>query len=352
MSREREQWVDIGKGFAIVLVVLGHMFRGFTSANMYNNYTEYFRWIDFTIYSFHMPLFFMLSGYLYSKSSNITNIEQYKNMIVKKLLNLGVPYIVFSVLQTLITIILSSKTNNSLNFYDLMLIPIKPIAQFWFLYTLIAIFILVPLIELILKNDNIVFLLFLAFKFSGLFMHTGIKFFDNFLIWGFYFYCGKILLNNFKSLLKSKFSMIFSILIYIILNIYVFKMNNSNNLIINNIIDIILAISGCIFSFGIIRIITKGILSKYINFIGRKSFYIYLLHIIFCSGIRIVLVKLFKVDNFFIHTILGLLLGINVPILIAYWGENKVLIDFCFNPYKYVFQNKRILKDKTIRYSK
>ena len=43
-------WVDIYKGLGIVFVVLGHVF--------YDNYIG--QWI----YSFHMPMFFILYGYL------------------------------------------------------------------------------------------------------------------------------------------------------------------------------------------------------------------------------------------------------------------------------------------------
>ena len=52
---ERYTWIDCIKGIGIFLVVLGHIYK--------DNYIG--QWI----YSFHMPLFFMLSGYLmYAKS--------------------------------------------------------------------------------------------------------------------------------------------------------------------------------------------------------------------------------------------------------------------------------------------
>lgn len=46
----RIAWVDIAKGLGIFLVVLGHTYR----KNPVQNW----------IYSFHMPLFFILSGWL------------------------------------------------------------------------------------------------------------------------------------------------------------------------------------------------------------------------------------------------------------------------------------------------
>lgn len=45
----RIEWVDIAKGFGIILVVIGHMVKGNGIVGQY-------------IWAFHMPLFFFLSG--------------------------------------------------------------------------------------------------------------------------------------------------------------------------------------------------------------------------------------------------------------------------------------------------
>lgn len=55
--REREKWVDAVKGFAIYLVILGHSIQYATSQD-YNYAGNTFFQI---IYSFHMPLFMMMS---------------------------------------------------------------------------------------------------------------------------------------------------------------------------------------------------------------------------------------------------------------------------------------------------
>lgn len=54
---ERVKWIDYLKGFAILLMVIGHYQGTPTFLNVW-------------IYAFHMPLFFFLSGYL---SENILN---------------------------------------------------------------------------------------------------------------------------------------------------------------------------------------------------------------------------------------------------------------------------------------
>lgn len=54
MNKSRESYIDVVRGLAIVLVVLGHLGMPIT--------------INSFIYGFHMPLFFLLSGYLYTAS--------------------------------------------------------------------------------------------------------------------------------------------------------------------------------------------------------------------------------------------------------------------------------------------
>lgn len=53
MSKDRFLWLDTLKVMAIYLVVLGHIVS-----------TTYQPDLKGIIYSFHMPLFFMISGYL------------------------------------------------------------------------------------------------------------------------------------------------------------------------------------------------------------------------------------------------------------------------------------------------
>lgn len=64
--RERERWADAVRGFAIYLMVLGHCIQ-YATPNGY----EFKENIAFQmIYGFHMPLFMLVSGYLFWYSLN------------------------------------------------------------------------------------------------------------------------------------------------------------------------------------------------------------------------------------------------------------------------------------------
>ena len=53
-NHNRKQWLDIAKGIAIILMVIGHT----SIPNIASNF----------IYAFHMPLFFIASGLFFSVS--------------------------------------------------------------------------------------------------------------------------------------------------------------------------------------------------------------------------------------------------------------------------------------------
>lgn len=54
-DRQLIAWIDIAKGIAIILVVIGHCIPDAASSTGIS-VTEY-RWLHNIIYSFHMPLF-------------------------------------------------------------------------------------------------------------------------------------------------------------------------------------------------------------------------------------------------------------------------------------------------------
>lgn len=54
----RIEWLDSLKGFAIFLVVVGHVVLGYIRAETFMEYQWDLQLIYDLIYSFHMPLFF------------------------------------------------------------------------------------------------------------------------------------------------------------------------------------------------------------------------------------------------------------------------------------------------------
>lgn len=72
---KRIGWIDIARGIAILFVIIGHSLGNYMSTYFAN-----------LIYVFHMPIFFILSGYLYREKKR-------KRFLHSSFFNLLVPYI-------------------------------------------------------------------------------------------------------------------------------------------------------------------------------------------------------------------------------------------------------------------
>lgn len=94
---KRDMAMDWLKGIAIVLVVVGHNLYGIKSMTGFYN----------IIYSFHMPLFFFVSGYLEEKGKGKRNS---KKLIARRAVNLLLPYFTWTIVYNY-NMIVSGKTD-------------------------------------------------------------------------------------------------------------------------------------------------------------------------------------------------------------------------------------------------
>jgi len=132
ISTERIEWVDIAKGILIVLVVMGHVKSSYSSSGLLQdsivlNYSNAFA------YSFHMAAFFFLSGLLFSRKHSKKSLSA---RIIDKLIAYGIPYIIFSVVYWVMQILMASSSNHSIAMTDILKIFLFPFSYLWFVYAL------------------------------------------------------------------------------------------------------------------------------------------------------------------------------------------------------------------------
>ena len=138
----REKWVDDVKVIACILVVLGHFFQSMTKANILPE-NDLYEWFDTTIYYFHVPLFFICSGYIYQKYSKVNSVSNWCKNVAKKALALGVPYVTFTIATWVLKKVFSSSVNDQIGgLGDTILL--HPTAPYWYLYALFFIFLITP----------------------------------------------------------------------------------------------------------------------------------------------------------------------------------------------------------------
>jgi fucose 4-O-acetylase-like acetyltransferase len=136
---QRDLKIDALKGFAILLVVLGHAIQT-SAANFDNNIV--FR----IIYSFHIPLFMFLSGYIaYGRPINLS----------KKFTSLVIPFITWYMLLFLIY-----QTYKSVSFTDYIMRLVKsPDYGLWFLWVLFINFSLIKLCTRVPRYKDLLIIL-------------------------------------------------------------------------------------------------------------------------------------------------------------------------------------------------
>ena len=134
--------IDIARAICIILVVIGHYFPD-GSPQWYCNFRGW-------IYSFHMPAFMFISGYVYQ----LTHKEQpYLKFAGKKARRLLVPYLIVSVVIILIKILSQSLTGVQVKnpvgpdaFYKMFIGP-EAAFHLWFILALWWLFLVAPLFK-------------------------------------------------------------------------------------------------------------------------------------------------------------------------------------------------------------
>jgi len=284
----RIKWADVGKGIGLLLVILGHLVTYGHSV---------FNWI----FSFHMPLFFFLSGYVLK--SEVKNLKPF----LKKIgINLIIPYFVFVIIGLVVSLIIPGwqPTSYKVVFLDVFY-AVTPeslhVGQIWFLfclavvqilfwlylklnlkskYSIIISICLFAIVAFLIHKLNIYFLIdkvhyrFLPFKLDTAFM--GLFFFSI----GYYAKLTQIV----KKLLTKKIYLnIFFMVIALGINIFFgAHLNGTVNIADNNynnlIYYVIAAFAGILSVLYLSKLLENDILLSYM---GKNSLSIFSLHSFF-----------------------------------------------------------------------
>lgn len=133
-ARCREIWVDTAKGAAIVLVVIGHAWRGLEAAGLLLDLPPgVFAAIDQRIYAFHMPLFFLLSGLFLQQSLCVRPVADY---VGSRLLRLFWPMLLWTYVFAAVKVLAGTLANSPIGVEEALHSPIPGRWHFWFLWAL------------------------------------------------------------------------------------------------------------------------------------------------------------------------------------------------------------------------
>lgn len=304
----REYWVDYVKVFACLLVLLGHFVQSMVKVGIIPE-NNLFEWFNGTIYFFHVNLFFICSGYLYQKNECRRTFRDRIDSIYKKALNLGIPYLVFSTITYLLKYLFSNDVNEQVSNYFHVIFN-APLSPYWYLYALFFIFLVSHVFTG--KKDmifSVVIAVLLYYITAIPMLNVPYCVYITFL-WIIWFVLGQAIfvLKEFVGN-RMRFNRVLGIILgsfFLILSFFFYNTESKT-------IVLVLGLVACISITFLIMDCPK---SKVLSFFSKYTFQIYLMHTIFASCMRIILLKL-DIGNVFVHFVLGLFASIFGPIIIS-----------------------------------
>lgn len=150
MNNQRIEWIDTLKFIGMFYIYIGHL--GAASGKLYP-----------FVFSFHVPLFFFMSGLLYKKREGLLGLA---NKIRNSFVKIIIPYIVFSLIGVFIYAIKWNLPTERIN--EMLLnaaFGIRnqvPITSLWFLPCLFLVVIYYSILDYLVKNRLVIFILSFA----------------------------------------------------------------------------------------------------------------------------------------------------------------------------------------------
>ncbi|WP_191566673.1 acyltransferase family protein [Metabacillus idriensis] len=298
MSNKRISYIDSLKGIGIFLVIYAHSGVLPTYAVNY-------------IYSFHMPLFFFISGFLFSRKK----YANFNSFFKRKVNTILVPYFIFSILSYIFWVFIGSKFggdsllnisifkpiigilySNGIDYWLIHNIPL------WFLTCLFLVEIAYYYISRFKYKDILILLCILSVMGYVLSLYSVAR-----LPWGFnvalnaipFFGIGHLLRNKLNKDLIQSYSLNRWILmsVCLIINLFMVYLNGrvdmNENYYNNYFYFYIGAFTGITFWLMFAKLFDKSNLLKYL---GKNSVILLCTHIIYLSISKGIILYLFEIE--------------------------------------------------------
>ena len=324
--RTREKWVDDVKVIACILVVLGHFFQSMTKANILPE-NDLYKWFNTTIYYFHVPLFFICSGYLYQKYSKVNSVDSWCKNVAKKALALGVPYLTFSTATWLLKTMFADSVNKQADSLFSTLV-VNPSAPYWYLYALFFIFLVTPTFSSV-KATAVGLIVALAAKILILTGGRAIYAVSTVLSNGIWFVLGMSICAFNVQLKGKRVQGTICELLFVILSIAVYTVEISGG-----VISFAMGLLACV----AVILMVAGFEEKFsrgMDFLAKYTMPIFLMHTLFAAPMRSVLLKM-GIENASIHVVLGLSISFAGPIIAAWIMKKTKWLEFFLYPNKFI----------------
>jgi fucose 4-O-acetylase-like acetyltransferase len=313
-------WINLARGFIIIMVVYRHSFEGIRNSGIDISAYEYLEVLNNMMYTFRMPLFFIISGILMSLSLKKSGLANYIRNRAEYILY---PYVVWCIIQISLQMMMPQYVNDKAGWRSYLSILYNPreIEQFWYLFALFNIMAIYSIAKIKLKIQPVMHIL-IALVFFLIAQYTfnhGIKlYFVNDILGHYIFFAAGDLASGFvldpknREKLASHKTFLLILPVFLALHYYYLvrpEVMTSPFILVITFSGIIMAIS---VSFMLEK--TKGL--QWIKILGANSLYIYLMHVMIMAANRIFMLKILHIGSIPLVLFANMIIGLFIPILI------------------------------------
>lgn len=161
--RNRNHYLDILRGLAVFLMVFGHCIQYGNGTDLIESSGFFNNTLFALIYSFHMPLFMMLSGYLFFYT--VRKCKNHETFIRNRFQRIILPIIGWQTVHYLIRAISMTIDKEPITIYFIYLYVRSWFTDIWFLLAILYCSIIVYLVRRYAKDSVIIYIVLMAFTF-------------------------------------------------------------------------------------------------------------------------------------------------------------------------------------------
>ncbi len=284
-------WLDYGKAIAIYLVVLAH--------------TAIYKPAEAFIYTFHMPFFFFMSGYLFS----FEKYPSYVQFAKRRFKQLIVPYVILNIITYLLWLFVLRKVgddaNESVSVFSPLIAAVTVNAKsmvhdipLWFLA---ALFLVENLYYLLYKNEKysiiVTITLFLLAFLNNTFNPVRLPFCIDIALVALLFYRLGSLFRKKGDKIFNPYIFVASVVVVVLAFVFNGKVAMHTDTYNNIFLFVAGGVAGC-YAMSYICMILQKLCGdrKIVQKIARDTLLICAFHLIVFAGLKGVMLYVFKVD--------------------------------------------------------
>ncbi|MFV0463465.1 MAG: acyltransferase family protein [Nostocoides sp.] len=316
----RDRSIDVAKGIAIIMIVLGHVLRGLVAAGVMDSQSSAYRITDRAVYLVHLTMFALLSGLFVRRGVERHGAGGY---IVRRDVLLLWLLLVWSIIQGSVKVAAGGLINAPIRPIDLLMFW-RPDGQLWFLWWLILVTTITALVRpwssplravALLASTSILTLATWGVGFGAVPL-IGIQIAPFFVL-------GTILgaagyAAAWSDRRRTGTIAGAGVAAWLAISCFIDATPPTGEGFASDLGTIAWGVAGTLLGttglLALATLLTSG--TSWLALCGRRSLEIFLAHIIVASGARIGLVRL-GVDGALINVLVGTVLGVSVPVMLA-----------------------------------